>query len=333
MNARGLAVAGFALLVGCTGERLEDEWQITLDQLADLPLEVVDSFPADGSDGIAFKIEPYALMTRPMNPEERAGAVGLIRDASTGSEVLAHSDLDSDFMGLTLRPAEELSRGRAYSLDLSVSPTEAAFATSEPDGWPFNMSSDLRMISFGGNRTHAQQLNDTFVPGEYPLWVLQVRGLPDPAAVEGTAVTIDLEYAPGRIDEEDPPYLLRKEYGYVGRLLDVAVAPDGSINHRQSGVFLPLWSAENVVLLYLEDVHLAGQLYLGGGSVEIPAFTITGVLGTRWLLQLREAGPAWRNAVGVMKLDVDTNGNGVPDAATFSLTTSPTPLLAEQIDL
>ena len=268
-----------------------------------------------------------------MNPEERASTVGLIIDASSSDEVTTDRALDSDFMGASFHPDSDLARGRSYGLDLSLAPAVASFSTDPPVGWGFNMSSGLRLESFGGNRAHARQLNDTFVPGEYPLWVLQLVGIPDPVAAAGTPQTVDLVFAPARIDDEGSGYLLRKEYGYVGRLLGVEVAADGSFEHTQDGVFLPLWSADEVVLLYLEEVVLRGQVELGADAIAISEYRLTGMLTTRWLLQLREAGPVWRNAVGVMDLNIDTNGNGVPDAATFSLTSSPTPVPADEIDL
>ncbi|MCP4868521.1 MAG: Ig-like domain-containing protein [Proteobacteria bacterium] len=333
MMRLGLAVAVLAMAGGCTGTTLEDEWALTVSQLEGLPLEVVVSFPADGSDGVAYRIEPYALMSRPMNSEERASTLGLIIDTASYAEIGTHRELDSDFMGVSFNAEDDLSRGRNYSLDLSHASALASFSTASPDGWAFNMSSGLGIENFGGNRTHAQQLNDTFVPGEYPLWVMQLIGLPDPGAVAGTAQTFDWVFAPARLDDEDPPFLLRKEYGYVGRLMGVTLHEDGRYEHTQDGVFLPLWSADHVVLLYLKDVVLSGQMSLGADGITIESMSLTGVLGTRWLLQLREAGPAWRNAVGVMDLDIDTNGNDVPDAATFTLSSAPTAMDPADIDL
>ena len=312
----GLAVA--VVLAGCTANRLEDEWQLTLDQLAGLDLAIRDGFPADGADGVAHKIRPYVLLTRPLTDDERFDVAALI--TGTGHNDAPLVDIDDDAMGVRLYP-DELDPDRTYAFDLSLADAVTSFSTAPPPGTAFNMSSDLEVLSFGARAAQANTLNDLFEPGVYPLWVLQVVG---------TAPPFDLVFAPGRIDEEDPPFLLRKEYGYSGRLLDVDVAADGTVDHAQDGVFLPLWSAEDVILLYLEDVRLTGEM-AGDGSA-IGTMTLTGVLTTRWLLRMADAGPSWRAAVNVVKPDVDTNGNGIDDSATFTITSSPTPLPQSEID-
>lgn len=330
-----LALSGL-VLAACTETRLEDEWLLTADQLAALDLEVVDSFPADGVNGIGFRIQPYVLFNRPLVPAEHQPlADGAIVQLSDGDVVDAQVDLDSDAMGLYLRPGE-LRRDRDYRLEFDA-PHETAggalasvFGTDHPTGAAFNMSTGLSVEQFGESPAQAQTLTGSFIQGVYPLWVMQVLGLP----AELTGPTrVDIVFAPARIDDDPGPlHFLKREYGYVGRFDDVTVASDGRFDHTQPGVFLPLWSSDRVILLYLEDVVLSGQLS-AGAEPRIAEMSLTGVLGTRWLLRLADEGGAWRTAIRSLQPDIDTNNNGKPDAATFTLSASPTPITLDDIDL
>ncbi len=329
-----VAVVAIAM-AGCTEAQLEDEWELTASQLADLPLAVVDSFPADGVDGIGHRIQPYVLFTRPLTAdEEGALGAGQILRLDNGATVSALVDLDSDGMGLYLRP-DDLRRDRDYRLDFTPPgeardvPLSHVFSTDHPAGAAFNMSTGLKVDQFGRSAAQAQSLTDTFVPGVYPLWVMQIAGLP---AQIDAPTRVDIVFAPARIDDDPgPAHFLKREYGYVGRFVDVTVSEDGSFSHAQEGVFLPLWSADDVLLMYLEDVTLSGRV-IPGDPARVSEMTLTGVIGTRWLLSLASQGGPWRNAIRSLRPDIDTNGNGIEDAATFTLSSSPQPIELDDID-
>lgn len=325
------------LLPACTRARLESEWEVTVGQLAGLPLEVADRFPADGGTGIGHQVDPYILLNRPLDDREQ-GILGVatVTDVGEGGGSLGSPELDSDKAGLFLR-LPDLRRDATWELgfalptSLGAEPDAVIFDTVAPEGAAFNMSTGLVVQAFGGNPDHARMLADRFEPGIYPLWVLQI---PDPAlAVEGQPWRTDLVFAPGRREESgEMEYYLRREYGYVGRFADVVVGSGGAIDHRQEGLFLPLWSSEEVILLYLEDVHLQGQVRIGA-QVVVEDLALDGMLTTRWLLRLAEEGGAWADAVYALDLDQDANGNGRPDSASFGLSSAPSPVAIDEIDL
>ena len=332
-----LLLAAAVLAAGCTRDRLRDEWELTVEQLAGQPVELVDSFPVDGTSGVGRRIDPYLLLNRPLNDDETALLGGAtMTELDTGEGLLGSPRVDEDGAGLSLGFGD-LDRYERYQLNFTPpfpeqpDPLLAIFDTDPLAEVAFNMSSGLIVRSFGGNPEHASLLGDLFEPGVYPLWILQVLGSVD--ATPGQPWRADIVFAPARWEpEEEFDYFLRREYGYVGRLLDVVIDQAGDFDHSQPGVFLPLWSAEEVVLLYLVDVRLQGHLELEPAPA-LSDLQLTGVLTTRWLLRLADEGGGWAEAVGVMEPDVDTNGNDRPDSATFSIYSNPTPVSVAELDL
>ena len=335
--AAAALLAASMLLPACNRARLEEEWALTVDQLAGAPLALVDHFPAEGTSGVGRQVDPYLLFNRPLNDAERelVGG-GSMAQLDSGEGLLGAPEIDDDGAGLSLRFAE-LHRHERYQLTVTppfpgvAAPLQAIFDTEPLADAAFNMSSGLVVQSFGANPDHATLLGDAFEPGVYPLWVMQLLGTTE--ATAGEPWRADLVFAPARWEpEEEFDYFLRREYGYVGRLLDVVVDSEGDFDHTQDGVFLPLWSSWDVVLLYLEDVRLEGHVELGP-PVQVRDLRLTGVLTTRWLLRLADEGGGWSEAVGVLQPDVDTNGNDRPDSATFSLYSNPTPISPAELDL
>jgi len=322
---------------GCTRSRLQDEWDLTVSQLAGEPLQLVDHFPVDGTVGVGREVDPYLLFNRPIDDSESAllSPAGLTM-LDTGEGHLGSPALDEDGVGLSLGFGE-LHRHERYQLDFDLPFPDRderlleIFDTDPPEAVAFNMASSLAVRSFGGNPEHATVLGDLFEPGVYPLWILQLLG--SEALTPGQPGRVDLVFAPARWEpEEEYDYFLHRGYGYVGRLLDVVVDSAGDFEHRQDGLFLPLWSSWDVILLYLVDVRLEGRVELDPEPV-VRDLQLTGVLTTRWLLRLAEEGGGWAEAVGVMEPDVDTNGNDRPDSATFSIYSDPTPVAVDELDL
>ena len=328
-----LFLLGSCLLSSACGTaQLEDEWAFSLEQLRGLPLEVTDSFPGEGAGSVGHHIQPYFLLNRPLSSDEVALLdFGSIRELESEEDTMGLLEADEDGMGLRLR-IDDLDRHHRYRLEVEVpglataAPLSIQFGTERPEGALFNMSSELRVEQFGGDPTHARLLNDIFQPGVYPLWILEVteNAVADP----GSALrSFDFFFAPGRIDpEEDAPFFLHRSYGFVGHLDEVRVGSDGSFVHRQPGVFLPLWSGDEVIQLYLDTIQFRGRLSQGPGGPEIAELSLSGVLGTRSLLLMAETGSNWRAAVDGLALDVDTNGNEIEDAATFRIGSSPVPI-------
>ena len=335
MVARWWILPMVLALCGCSTSRLESEWELTLEKLAGLPLEVAAHYPGPGAHAIGPRVQPYVFFNRPLaDAEPRSFTEMSITGDSEQPTVLGA--LDWDDMGVTYR-ADDLGRGGQFHLsvpgvdDVGL---EVDFSTTmSSDRAVFNLASGLVIEALGGSGEQAQALNDIFQPGLYPQWMGQFdRGFSGPDALPATT---NLRFGPSRPADEGPPgCLLHREFGLSSVLHDVEIAADGSIDHEEDGVFLPIWSGSDVVVLYLDDVRVTATLDLAGGAgPALLDMSIEGVLGTRWLLQLARQGDSWAGVVNGAVLDVDTNGNDRPDSATFALHMEPTRLLPEDADL
>lgn len=321
-----LAALVGTLLTGCVADRLEDEWAVTLEQMEGRPLVVADSLPPRDAVGIGREMAPYLLFSRPLGPTE---SVTLTLDGPDGP-VPTQPRRDSDDLGVRLVPPLLLSdaqyTGTVQLLGAPATPLD--YTTAAPAGPAFNMSTGLEVEAFGAGTGQLGVVNALFQPGVFPLWILRVDGLGEPASLAGP---LEVRFAPGRIDEEVAPHhIVHVEWGFVSVFSDVT-ATDGRIDHTAPSLFLPLWSSEAVHLLRMTDVRLTGTISVDG-AVSVPQLTLTGVLGTRSLRALSRASEGWRLAIDGARLDVDTNGNGVPDAATFTFSTTPTAVDPTDID-
>ncbi len=313
------------LLSACTGGTLRDEWDITLEQLRGLDLEVQDAYPAPGASGVGTTIDPYILFNRPLTSDERSSLdqLKLNRTDAPGNAEGAAS-LDDDVMG---GPYElpSLVRGAHYNALMPAPDPQAdvvrSFQTRTIGGAAFDLSQELRVEAFGGAPAHADLLQSFFEPGVLPLWIMRVNDEPG-----GEVGEKRLALAPARngIPEDDEPgWVLREDYGYVGSLPAVRTDAEGCFDHRQDGLFLPLWSADEVILLYLQDVEWTGCLPPDSALGDRSEARLSGVMTTRWLIRLAEHGGYWKTAVDLLEPDVDTNGNDKPDSATFTITLAP----------
>ena len=326
MTARSLLM--LALATGCSADRLEAEWAVSLDQMEGRPLVVIDSLPPRDAVGIGREMAPYLLFSRPLTPTESA-TLELATEA--GEPVPTTPRRDIDDLAVAFDPGL-LSEDLGYSgqVQLGGEPATAIdYRTTPPTGAPFNMSTGLEVTDFGGGG-NLDLVNALFDPGVFPLWILQVQGLGSPPEL---LAPVELVIAPGRIDSESPIYVVHGEWGYVTVFRDVVVGEDGGFVAARPSLFLPLWSSDAVHLLRLTGVELTGALHVDGASVSLVGLTLTGVLGTRSLLALSRSSEGWRLAVDAARLDVDTNGNGRPDAVTFTFTVDPSPIPIEEIDL
>lgn len=321
-----LALAAWALS-SCTNERLADEWEVTLQDVGADPLAVVDWFPAPGIAGVPDEIRPYFFFNRPIEPGDSPS----LALSAAGIAVDAEPEIDFDAAGVRFTPLVEVPGG-AVEMQVSVGSEvdlESEFTTDFGAGLLFNMSVDLECESFGADPAHANLLTSLFEPGVYPLWILQVPGLthqtPLPARVE-------MRFGPAYIRESNEKFRIYRDFGFSGRFEDVVIEADGRFRAERPGVFLPLDSPEEVIVLYIDQPVLTGRLHLSGQRATIEDARLEGVFGLRWLRKLADSSSSYRIAVDLARLDVDTNGNGTPDSATFVVTSQPEEIFLSEYD-
>ncbi len=310
---------------------LADEYQLTLDGLAGQELEVIDHYPLDDSLGLGHEVEPYFFFNRPLTEAEQADLSGLtVLDVDGLSQGVQRFEIDFDDCGV--RYAPDLRRDREYYMSLGL-PGEQAdsvaawFQTEPPNGAAFDMGQGVHVSRFGDGDVQAGLLQDAMSQNVRPTWVLQALLT---GTTGGEEPIFDLVLAPGRHNEADEePYLLRRDFGYVGAFRNVVFRYQGTFEQVQDGIFLPIWAGEDAELLYLSNVELSGRYgYDDNGDLRIWEIDLSGVVTTRWLLRAAEAGGLWSNIVDSVEPDVDTNGNDLPDSARLHLSAAPT-----QIDL
>ena len=328
-----------ALTSGCTGSQLEREWDVSVEETLGDPLVVESYFPKNDLLGIGRQIKPYFFFNRPLVLEEEAGLLDAVTDlelvrTNTGQSAELDGELDFDGMGVRFFP-DVLISPSTYEMRLHAEDVEddtqlsSVFHTALPEGIRFNLSSDLHVESFGGNRSHAGLLNSLFDPGVYPLWVLVFTGID---SADDLPATTDAQFGPAYIRERNQHVRIYREFGLSSVFRDVEIAADGSFEVEQPGVFLPLDNVDGIIILYLEDVTFRGQFDFSGPSPVIRDAELSGIFTTRWLRKLGENGGGWSLAVNAAELDVDQNGNGRPDSATFTLRSEPTAIDPAEID-
>lgn len=316
------------LLAGCSTNRLESEWAVTLDGMADLPLLVVDALPSLDTVGISQEFSPYVLLSRPLTPTE---SVTLDLTDDLGVVVTATPRRDSDDLGVWLVP-DVLERDRGFEGQVLVAGEvgrSLTFSTTSPMGPAYNMSAELEVEAFGAGDGQLGIVNGLFEPGVFPLWTLQLEGTPDPPDLLGP---VDFVFAPSRLDPVSPRYVVHVEWGFVSVFRDVSFGVDGAFSQDRPALFLPLWSSEGVHLLRMTDVNLSGSASITGGAMRLDRLRLTGVLGTRSLLLLSNASEGWRTAIGGARPDVDMNGNGVPDSMTFTFSATPSAIVPGEVN-
>lgn len=330
-----LCSLSLVLLGSCTLEQLE--LQVEGD-LAEESLALLDYFPHDGSLGIGRDIQPLLAFNRTPRDEELAGLGEALAYDSETHEVYSGPLVLAEQHAVVRVELPPLDPDRSYRLYSPVpsgagdTALSADFETRLPGGSAFNMSTGLQIEDFGANPSHAELMQGIIQPGEWPLWVLILEGWPT-TAVGDSPVPVSFSFAPGRIEADVlRPYIVHWQYGFVSRFVSVEVEPQGWFEHEQAGLFLPLWSGEDVITLYLEEVRLTGRLRMLDGEVRVESYRLEGVVGAIWLLALASYGGGWEVAVDLMELDVDTDGNGLPDAASFCFSSTPSPIEVSEID-
>ena len=205
---------------------------------------------------------------------------------------------------------------------------DSPFTTAFPPGLLFNMSTELECTQFGGSAVQAASLNASFDPGVYPLWIMLARDL---TAGTSFPFTTDLLMGPGYI-RSSGDYRIYRQVGLATVFHDVTIDADGHFEATLEGGFMPLDTPETVVLTYMVDVRLEGDFDLSTSPARIFNLRMGGIFPARSLLLLANASESYAASVDMLELDVDLNGNGTNDAATFAAESAPAEIPPEQWD-
>lgn len=322
----GLAMgaAAAASLMACNSHAtLEEEWQAELDASANQPLRLLDYFPEPGAPGVPKDIAPYFLFNRPVDAYD---SLSFSLPTYNGTIKAFETIPDFDLTGIMFHPSGQLypdGTETDFTMNLSlddealISPT--GFTSTFPEGLIFNMSVDLKCDQFGGSFTQAKLLQAYFTPGVYPLWLMVPEGVTEKTTFP---TTTNLFIGPAFI-RSTGGYRIYRHIGFSTNFRNVTIQADGSFQAASAGEFLPLDSPNRVIPLWLTDLKLSGTFDLKSSPPRIQSFQLRGVLPTRSLLLLSNESENYATAVNGLALNIDSNGNGVNDSATFGVSSNP----------
>lgn len=326
--ARSIRAVFWALTVlmpvGCSTQgTLEDEHALVLAQATEEPLRVVDYYPALEVPGVPMNIQPYLFFNRAV---EDMDALSLSMEGLLLGNVLFSGVPDFDRAGLafvpqgSVTPAETADR-LCFSVQQDSMPLIgcSTFSTTFPSGPLFNMTIGLTVEAFGGSIAQAVLLQSFFTPGVYPLWVMVPEGLDSKTALPAS---ISLYMGPGYI-RSGGTYRMYRHVGFSTVFPDVYIQSDGTFEATSDGDFVPLDTPEAVVPTWMASIHISGRFRLDQTPLKIESLVLESIIPTRSLLLLADTSESYASAVNSLSLDVDLNGNGVKDSATFRVRSSP----------
>lgn len=323
---RWWAVTGLAGLLGAcsTQATLEDEHATMLAEATGEPLRVEDYYPSDGVPGVPKNIQPYLYFNRALTESEGLELTmeGLILGTLPFSQTL-----DFDRAGVAFVPQGavtplELSSPMTFSVVAEAEQSlidQSMFSAAFPEGPLFNMSTGLKVEAFGGSKAQALLLQSFFTPGVYPLWIMVPEGL---SAQTQLPTSVSMYMGPAYV-RSGGTYRIYRHVGFSTLFPEVYVEADGSFSAELKGEFLPLDTPEAVVPAWMASVSMRGRLDLTSDPMRIEGLELEAIVPTRALLLLAETSESYATAIQSLTLDVDLNGNGVNDSATFRVSASP----------
>ena len=97
---------------------------------------------------------------------------------------------------------------------------------------------------------------------------------PMPAVVIYHSGSFDFVFAPSRLDEVSPQYVVHVEWGFVSVIPEVSFDGGGGFSQALDTLFLPLWSSDGVFLLHMTDVAFDGQVSMGGDVLSVNSVSV-----------------------------------------------------------
>lgn len=321
---RGPALGLACLLGACsTQATLEDEHATMLAEVTAEPLCVVDYYPADAVPGAPKNLQPYLYLNRALTETEE---LELAMDGLMLGTLAFSQTLDFDRAGVAFVPQGAVTPlEESGPMSFTVSQAEQAliggssFTAAFPEGPLLNMSIDLHVEAFGGSRAQAMLLQSFFTPGVYPLWIMVPEGL---SAQTPLPTSVSMYMGPAYI-RSGGTYRIYRHVGFSTVFPEVYIEADGTFSVALEGEFLPLDTPEAVVPAWMASISMRGRFDLSSDPIRIEGLVLEAIVPTRALLLLAETSETYATAIQSLSLDVDLNGNGINDSATFRVSASP----------
>jgi len=295
-------------------------------ELLSKDLEVISMYPSDGSAAVPTDINPRLVFSDEIG--ENIGYEVLLHRGNIVTELSCKSISDPNT--LDCRLDEPLLGDAWYRLTADLGPDgdlegEGTFTTSDPHGIAFDVGPNLTVEQLGGNDAAVTVLEDLLLSGDDHLIMVMDRFVPNQHRLPwdgdwllGNA-TIRENRASGELEaviDEDGGLTISAE----GTLHE-----DGGFVATTDHASLPVSIDGETVALTLDDVLLAGAFDVEEGDYSaVHEVRLSSVVPERALDELAEGVPDWARVLadltGLIDMDVDLDGDGIDDAATFELT-------------
>ncbi len=284
--------------------------------------------PPDGAAAVPVTTEIHIVFSKEI-PENVPMDVFLSRGQFTDK---LECRISRDPTVKRCRTPEDLLADAYYRVEVDIAEDgeidgEAIWTTGNPDGLTYDVGPELAVEQLGGNDSAVTVLEDLLLSGEDHLVLVLDRFAPgsDTLPWDGNYL---LGNANIRNDKQtgEPVAHIDEESGLTIATRGT-LQPDGGFTATADYAALPVSIDGEDMALLLEDVWLTG-------NIPIDAYDFTRVQNVRLSAAIREAElddlaesvPEWASVLaevtGLIEMDVDLDGDGVEDAATFELSSS-----------
>ena len=206
----------------------------------------------------------------------------------------------------------------------------STFSTRVPCGVTFNIAEEITINALGGNEALVRLLQGVLEETSLlPIALMFVDTAPGDAFPMS-----DLRLVAGLpIEVEEDIYGPDRTYGYPVSVEPCAIESDGAVVCEEATFVFPIpITDETVIYLTISRALLRGQAVTSGDFVDLDDFLLEGVITEDDLiLALESAGLP--SLVSYIKLDVDLNDDGIPDAASASASSNPSWLSIDDCNL
>ncbi len=198
----------------------------------------------------------------------------------------------------------------------------ACFTTRAPCGVPIDVGYDTQIKELGGGNAAAAALNAAIEEygNDYPVVLLLQNVDPtDTFPIESVDAVL------GAYDEaDDGTNTLRKD-GYTSTFENCTVDESGWLTCNGESAVFPVYVGDFGVNLYVSNAEITGRLQESGNITTMGKFNLKGVVTEDAIARI-EQETGFYIVSDVISLDVDTDGDGEPDAANFWVQTAPQPM-------
>jgi len=200
----------------------------------------------------------------------------------------------------------------------------SCFTTRVPCGVPINVGYNVVIEQIGDTSALGlRAINEALEPYNDFKVALLLEGIDNTARFP---ISVDAAY--GGFESIDGANHLREE-GYTTQLEGCTIDAAGNFNCLTDLIIFPVFfdGYEDGTYLYLEEGHITAKVQSSGNVSTMTGYMLEAIITEasleRIVASLSSSGYEFSN---VVELDVDTNSDGINDAATFVLSTEPQPV-------